>query len=518
MWAFSEDTAPPVNGQLPIPTEDTMPVGIRKSKKFGIHNVIIECDLCEAKVDWDGKYHVSKLVAIIEAELKWMNEHMGVKSRAMINLRDFPIAMIQSPLRVKSFVEGLAELPMELRPIGLIYEEPMGEYFPEEVGEWTRCIRYWMDQNNWQSKFQKPAIQGKEELDGLLLVHVHKQWGLADAVVLDCLLHGADGIWASVAEEGAAQGHACSAITIANLARLGNKDVVSRYNCHQLANAARAVTFLTTEKEVPDRQLVYGPRAIEVVFGFSGIAGGQNEGMDVDGDGKQTCIDRFCLADFFGIAKPPVRLTMLATPEMFRQRLLNVFPSVASANTIFNIANCKALISKMKSRLKNEDSSEFNSPEGLAILWQDTFGHGNIPLSMVELLEKREVHKEHRKKLLNDAEKVFRIFVDLAEQNKANPSMKFACFYHAYLQPFFGCFTCERTRFALDCLDLDDDGGIQWSEWRYWCVWTMRTSENQFVNVDELHSTVLRLSILPASLQKTQEECKHRTVADFSEM
>ena len=42
--------------------------------------------------------------------------------------------------------------------------------------------------------------------DGILSVHVHEKWGLADMAVLECLMHGANGIWASICEEGAALG------------------------------------------------------------------------------------------------------------------------------------------------------------------------------------------------------------------------------------------------------------------------------------------------------------------------
>ena len=67
-----------------------------------------------------------------------------------------------------------------------------------------------MDKCNWQS--------------GKLLAHVHKRWGIGDTVQLECLINGANGVWASVCEEGAAMGHACSAITLMNLIRMGNKE------------------------------------------------------------------------------------------------------------------------------------------------------------------------------------------------------------------------------------------------------------------------------------------------------
>ena len=101
----------------------------------------------------------------------------------------------------------------------------MGIFFADEVAQWVRDVRAAMDSGGWTSD---------GETTGLLLVHVHKQWGMADAVVLDSLAAGADGVWSSVCEEGAAQGHAATAVTLANLARLGNTDVLTRYKCAHL--------------------------------------------------------------------------------------------------------------------------------------------------------------------------------------------------------------------------------------------------------------------------------------------
>ena len=76
-----------------------------------------------------------------------------------------------------------------------------------------------------------------------------------------------------VCEEGAALGHASSAVALANLARLGNRDVVTRYNLRGVIEGARQVTKLTTGAPVAVRQPVYGPRAIEAVFGFTAVGG-----------------------------------------------------------------------------------------------------------------------------------------------------------------------------------------------------------------------------------------------------
>ena len=99
-----------------------------------------------------------------------------------------------------------------------------------------------------------------EIADGLLLVHVHKMWGLGDAVNLAALAAGADGMFAALCEEGAAMGHACTAVALANLARLGNTNVCQQFQLSKLAEAARLVAERTTHKPVSQRQIVYGTR------------------------------------------------------------------------------------------------------------------------------------------------------------------------------------------------------------------------------------------------------------------
>ena len=73
------------------------------------------------------------------------------------------------------------------------------------------------------SFFQFKAVRKMMDLggwdDGHLLCHIHEKWGLAVMAQIECLVNGANGMWASVCEEGAALGHACSTITLMNLIR-----------------------------------------------------------------------------------------------------------------------------------------------------------------------------------------------------------------------------------------------------------------------------------------------------------
>jgi hypothetical protein len=140
---------------------------------------------------------------------------------------------------------------------------------------------------------------------------------------------------------------------------------------------------------------------------------------------------------------------------------------------------------------------------GLAILWDLTFGC--FTPEMKEVMDDQDKHLEEQMKLLGEAETVFRDYIQ--EEDSKEPALDFSSFYAAYLQPYFGCFTCPRTRFVIDAIDLDKNGRVQWKEWRCWCLWALRQYPSEITNVDDLHEVVLRQAILPLSL--SQEKTKN---------
>ena len=226
MYSFSEVTESIKDGVLDI---ETIPVALSKMKSLNLRNPIFEIDLVDKNVDWN-KFTTDKLCQLLLRRINWTYENLSRDARIFVNFRDFPFAMKFAPDRVLTVVHFLANLPAETRPFGLIHEEPSGNFLPEEIGIWTSSVRRVMNSNSWQS--------------GKLLVHVHKKWGLAETVQLECLYNGADGVWASLCEEGAAMGHACSTVTIMNLVRMGNKHVVENYNCAYLRSEQLPPTSL----------------------------------------------------------------------------------------------------------------------------------------------------------------------------------------------------------------------------------------------------------------------------------
>ena len=138
-----------------------------------------------------------------------------------------------------------------------------------------------------------------------------------------------------------------------------------------MAEAARIVTKITTNRNVSERQIVYGPRAIEVVFGFTGIAGGgKRTSIDLNGDGVVNELDHFSLARFLGVDDPPIRISTLSSPSLVIKRLKQCFGD----NDAFTEEIAKKMLECMTTELSNNIEMEHTSPMGIAMLWKNVTG------------------------------------------------------------------------------------------------------------------------------------------------
>ena len=288
-YAFSEMRhAAPVNG---IWSLDPIPTGLQRIKEYTIKNVVLEMDFLCRKTNWEI-FGTRELCTFIQRRLEYIHKDIYVRSEVFINFRDAPSAWnnVEVRQRMIDLTVFLANLPAPIRPFGLLYEEPAGSCFPWDITGLTVTIRQAMIDSNWT--------------DGHWLVHVHKNYALADAVVLEALACGCTGIWCAVTEEGAGVGHASSLICLTNLARLGNQHVSKRFNITKIRDAAIAVTQRCTGVPPHPKQEVYGKHSTDILWDASGAMGGG---------------DSFDLSKFFGI-KPQTRVTTFTTPEMFIER------------------------------------------------------------------------------------------------------------------------------------------------------------------------------------------------------
>lgn len=360
-YSFSDLVCHPITDG--IPDTESIPVGIAKMEKFNLRNPIFEVDLADSNVDYD-KFTMNEYCDILMKRIQWTLDNLSQDARIFVNFRDFPIVMMKAPERVFSLVSFMASQPPEIRDhLGIIYEEPTGRYLSEEIAECTRSVRNIMNSYKW---------------NGHLLVHVHEMYGNAEATQLRCLMSGADGIWASVAEEGAAMGHACSSITLLNLIRMGNKTIQQKYNCTYLRTAAINVTQFTTGMLPTPKQIVYGARALDLAFDFGGIAGGiMNE-------------TEFDMAQFFGEERP-IRLSTLASTQMIVDNLQRSFGD----NGDFTLDRAEKMKQVMIEDLRTGRKEEYTSKMGVAVLYVRS--GGKLTAEMAEVIFSIELKLQNMK-------------------------------------------------------------------------------------------------------------------------
>ena len=454
MFSFSEITEGVKKGKLD--TKKT-PVSLKKCKKYGIPNVILEMDLADPSVDWDKKFTIKDLCKLLKERLNWCYDNLGKKSKVMFNFRDFSAAMstIHGAIRVLYVVEYLGRLPN--RGFGICFEE-MGKYLPEEVGAWCAAVRSVMNKCNWH--------------DGKLLAHIHKRWGMGTMNQLECLMNGADGVWAGVCEEGASVGHASSTVTLLNLIRMGNKKVLEKYNCHYLRQAAIKVTEITTGKPPHFRELIYGERALDLWL-----------------PGDATAVKEFNLAGFFN-EQPPNRISDVSSTKMIKNHMVSLFGYEAQFT--------EDVILKMKQLLHEDMSSgrkeEYMSEVGAALLF-DRAG-GKITPKMRDIIEKAELNDPHAKNLIDQVRKIWDEW-DVLEEVSGDECLEFDSFYNGFMAPYFGCFRCDDARKGLKAIDMDSDGLVDWAEFLVYLKWALRQYP-EIKDVDELLSVTFRKGLIPA--------------------
>ena len=312
---------------------------------------------------------------------------------------------------------------------------------------------------------------------GHLLAHVHKKWALGEMTQLECLVNGANGIWASVCEEGAALGHACSTVTLMNLVRMGNTKVQNRYKCTQLREAASKVTKITTGLPPHPKQVIYGDRALDLAFDFGSIAGGTVGETDFD------------LAEFFG-EEAPVRISSLSSDRMIHERLVDLF----GADPQFTMEMAHTMKEKMLKDLTGNRKEEYMSAVGIALLF-DRAG-GKLTAKMAEVIEDAKVKDVHAQHLIAEVRRIWDEW-DIEEDKEVDDRLKFNSFYHGFMAPYFGCFACRDTLKALKAIDMDKDGSIDWNEFLVYLKWAMRQYPS-IKDADELLSVAFRKGIIPA--------------------
>lgn len=319
-----------------------LPVGLEKCRRYGLCNVILELNFCDV-YKWLTPEGVE---ALFLERLQFIHSELAAGARVLVNYRDFVPAMKKQRSHVMRLTTFLGGLPPDVRPLGLIFEDPAGSALPITLSTNAGALKATMVKAGW----------GGAEL----LVHVHCGFGLADACVLGCLAAGATGIWCAICKEGGGVGHACSITALANLARHGNAWVSKDFNMQEMRKAAIEVTRIITGADPHPQTEVYGARAMDKLWAADGMG-----------------TSDFSLAALF---KEPeiVRMSTFTTPEMVQARLQYTFidhtKPAGDIEARWPLEICAAMKEIMRLDLLFGRRLSYNTVSGLLFLWERAGG------------------------------------------------------------------------------------------------------------------------------------------------
>jgi len=454
LFSFSEVTDG-IDPKTKLYDTEKIPVSMLKNQKYGLYNTFFELDLCDQNWGWGEKFTIQDFCKLVEKRMNWVYDNIHRNARILVNLRDLAETIYVHPERVFEFVAFLAKMPKEKRMYCLAFEDPLGEFLPEDVASWSSALRKTMDSNGWQ--------------DGHLICHIHEKWGLQNASQIAALGSGCNGVWASLCEEGAALGHACSSVTITNLVRLGNTSVLRNYNCKLMRKAADFVTQVTTNKPPHPKQPVYGERATDLVFGLLGTGS-------------------FDLASFFG-EKRPIRITALASKEMIRDHLISYFGEYSG----FTDEICQQMKLMIETDLSNKRKEEYQSAVGIAVLFRRC--GGKLTEKMLKKITKCNDRNLHHIDLKNQVKKIWDKW-DVEGNRPDDDSLEFDYFYHAFAATYLGCYHCPKTKELFSSLDVDGNGLVSWLEFEVYLDWALRQYPD-IPDIESLLNTAFQKGLLP---------------------
>ena len=247
--------------------------------------------------------------------------------------------------------------------------------------------------------------------------------------------------------------------------------------CTFVINCFIELPQITTGGRPHPKQPVYGPRALDLTFGFGGIAGGIASSEEFD------------IAKFFG-EEAPIRINTLASPKMIADRLTNVF----GADPQFNEKTADKMIDVMLEDLRSNRKEEYMSKVGLAILF-DRSG-GSLTPAMSEAIAKIESSREHHDLLIAEIRKTWDKW-DLREQVQNDDCLEFESFYDAFMISFFPCYSCDNTIRALQAIDMDKDDRVDWNEFLVYLKWALKEYPH-IDDTEELLDVAFTKAIIPA--------------------
>merc|ERR1719228_1156165 len=120
--------------------------------------------------------------------------------------------------------------------------------------------------------------------------------------------------------------------------------------------------------------------------------------------------------------------------------------------------------------LKNASENrkeEYNSKVGLAMLYRQSGGELTEEMAKIVKDGNLTLHIEN---LIEEIHDIWKSCENMDSPNK----LSFNEFYNGFMGPYFGCYRCEDSQLALKAIDIDNDNGVDWYEFKVFLVWAGR--------------------------------------------
>ena len=131
---------------------------------------------------------------------------------------------------------------------------------------------------------------------------------------------------------------------------------------------------------------------------------------------------------------------------------------------------------------------------GLAVLF-DRAG-GSITEKMREEMAESELKSKRANELIAEVKERWDEWDAKTEKNVDN-MLEYDSFYDGFMCKYFSCYRCSDSKKAIQALDMDDDGKIDWSEFLVYLKWACRQYPN-VEDVDELLDITFIKGLIPA--------------------
>ena len=142
------------------------------------------------------------------------------------------------------------------------------------------------------------------------------------------------------------------------------------------------------------------------------------------------------------------------------------------------------------------------SKVGIAMLY-DRSG-GSLTVAMRDVIAEDDIASPHAQQLIAEIRKKWDMW-DLQDDVQGDDMLQYDSFYSGFMAPYFSCYRCEDTKKALQALDMDADGYVDWSEILVYLKWAIHEYPN-CKDANELMDVAFRKGLIPAMRDELLKE------------